>query len=385
MAITFTCYACNQVLKVGEDKAGKKARCVKCGTILTIPAGGGAEEEVVEPMDEEPAPRRSRSRDEDDGPRRSSRGDFDDLDDRPRRRSRDDDDDEDRPRRRSRDEEDDYEERPRRRSRDEEDDYDDRRGGKAWGSWPKVGVGFTLHTITGAVFAGCAGVGLIGLLLFFIGGLASSVGLLKAGTIIGAIGAILFVAVEIPALVAYILCLFSPNKRGAMIWAIVVLSLGTISLVFRIIWVLIPAINSFSSRGLESLGGIFSMFVSVYGIPIVAAGSVAGTIIVSILILLVMYAEYVLLPVYIGSVGKALKDRYVSSGAIFPLIVGSIAVALKLLVIILLLASIGSAGEGASKAMGIIISIVAMLAFGALAAFGLMYMRLSMQAKKALP
>src|SRR5262249_53605832 len=151
------------------DKAGKKARCVKCGTILTIPAGGGgAEEEVVEPIEEEPAPRRGRSRDEDDGPRRSSRGDFDDLDERPRRRSRDDDDEDDRPRRRSRDEEDDYEDRPRRRSRDEEDDYDDRRGGKAWGSWPKVATGFTLHTVTAGVLAGAVGVGLVGFLLFFI-------------------------------------------------------------------------------------------------------------------------------------------------------------------------------------------------------------------------
>src|SRR5262249_61304900 len=53
--ITFTCYACNQVLKVGADKAGKKAKCVKCGTILTIPVAAG-EAEVVSP-EPPPAPR----------------------------------------------------------------------------------------------------------------------------------------------------------------------------------------------------------------------------------------------------------------------------------------------------------------------------------------
>src|SRR6185503_14507644 len=97
--ITFTCYACNQVLKVGGDKAGKKAKCIKCGTILTIPAA--TEEEIApEPPrgsapagrgrdsafeEDEPAPRRSRPRDdEDDAPRRRPRDD--DEDDGPRRK-----------------------------------------------------------------------------------------------------------------------------------------------------------------------------------------------------------------------------------------------------------------------------------------------------------
>src|SRR5256885_10974588 len=57
--ITFTCYACNQVLKVAADKAGKKAKCVKCGTILTIPVAAG-EAEVAPPAappQPPPAPR----------------------------------------------------------------------------------------------------------------------------------------------------------------------------------------------------------------------------------------------------------------------------------------------------------------------------------------
>jgi hypothetical protein len=35
--ISFQCYSCNQVLKVGADKAGKRGKCPKCGTALTIP------------------------------------------------------------------------------------------------------------------------------------------------------------------------------------------------------------------------------------------------------------------------------------------------------------------------------------------------------------
>lgn len=36
--ITFQCYACGKALKVPVDKAGRKAKCNQCGTILTIPA-----------------------------------------------------------------------------------------------------------------------------------------------------------------------------------------------------------------------------------------------------------------------------------------------------------------------------------------------------------
>ena len=36
--ITFRCNACQHVLRVSADKAGRKAKCVKCGAPLTIPA-----------------------------------------------------------------------------------------------------------------------------------------------------------------------------------------------------------------------------------------------------------------------------------------------------------------------------------------------------------
>jgi hypothetical protein len=42
--ITFRCTACKHVLKIGADKAGRKAKCVKCGTPLIIPASSDPEE-----------------------------------------------------------------------------------------------------------------------------------------------------------------------------------------------------------------------------------------------------------------------------------------------------------------------------------------------------
>jgi hypothetical protein len=40
--ITFRCSTCKFVLKVGADKAGRKAKCSKCGTLLTIPTASDA-------------------------------------------------------------------------------------------------------------------------------------------------------------------------------------------------------------------------------------------------------------------------------------------------------------------------------------------------------
>jgi hypothetical protein len=130
--ITFQCYSCQQTLKVGADKAGRKAKCVKCGTVLTIPAGSS--EAIVEA---EPTPARNTSLPSDTRvspkgppplPRTADevveaeeiplrRGREDD-DDRPRRGRRDDDDDRD-------DEDRDDEDRRQPRFQDEDDEYDE--------------------------------------------------------------------------------------------------------------------------------------------------------------------------------------------------------------------------------------------------------------------
>jgi hypothetical protein len=47
--ISFQCYSCGQVLKVGLDKAGKRGKCPKCGTLLTIPVSSTAPEPPAAP------------------------------------------------------------------------------------------------------------------------------------------------------------------------------------------------------------------------------------------------------------------------------------------------------------------------------------------------
>jgi predicted Zn finger-like uncharacterized protein len=37
--LTFACPQCSRSYKVPEDKAGKRTRCVACGTSLTVPDG----------------------------------------------------------------------------------------------------------------------------------------------------------------------------------------------------------------------------------------------------------------------------------------------------------------------------------------------------------
>lgn len=40
MAIEFRCATCNRLLRVGEDAAGKHAKCPECGTVLIVPTMG---------------------------------------------------------------------------------------------------------------------------------------------------------------------------------------------------------------------------------------------------------------------------------------------------------------------------------------------------------
>src|SRR5207244_4053886 len=113
--------------------------------------------------------------------------------------------------------------------------------------------------------------------------------------------------------------------------------------------------------------------------------SVAGTVIVSILILLVIYAEYVLLPIYLGTAGNALGDRQVARGTVLPLVFAAVGVGLKFITIIVGLA--GGAGVregGAAKAVIIIVAILTLLAHAAFIVYGLLLMLLSPKARRAM-
>ena len=393
--ITFQCYSCNQVLKVGADKAGRKAKCIKCGTILTIPVASDEEAATPPPssrntsipgegpprkpaaaapvqaefVDEEETPRkrrpdedegddrpRSRRRrdeedDEDERPRSRRRRDDeedaederprkrrrdeeeDDEDERPRsRRRRDEEDDEEdeRPRKRRRDEdEDDEDDRPRRaRARDEDDDEDDdrprrrrarddddedddddrgrRRKAKKSNPWPKVRVGLLLNLIAAGILIGYGGLMVVATILSLIGILAESRGVLDTAGVIFQIATVLFVVLEFPGLAGYILSIFTPNKKGALPMAITATSLGGINLVLKIIFFMVPlfsregrAISGFGS--MPSLGGNMS---------------IAVVILLLLVIMAVLWSEYVIYSLYLRSLAKQLKEKWLEQDSL---------------------------------------------------------------------
>src|SRR5262249_2746299 len=61
--ISFRCTSCQQTLKVKAEYAGRKPKCKKCGTDLTVPKND-SEAEKVTPA---PAPKKSPFDDEEDG------------------------------------------------------------------------------------------------------------------------------------------------------------------------------------------------------------------------------------------------------------------------------------------------------------------------------
>lgn len=71
MPITFPC-DCGKQLKVGDEYAGKRAKCPACGGVLTGPAG---QFDPIEepPLKTAPARRVAEEEDEDDRPRRPAR------------------------------------------------------------------------------------------------------------------------------------------------------------------------------------------------------------------------------------------------------------------------------------------------------------------------
>jgi hypothetical protein len=190
--ITFNCTKCGQAMRVGADKAGRKAKCTKCATILTIPAA----EEVLDEVEVVAGP-----------PKRDAG------------RSRRDDDDDDRPRSR-RDDEDDYDDdRPRKRGRYDEDDGRPKKDKTNWG---KVAVGALINKI-GAIIV-FVGIALypLSFLLGFIAGMARSPVMLTLAGVVILIAGIAILCGYIAVLVGHCFFLGLAKKHG---WGLALTSL----------------------------------------------------------------------------------------------------------------------------------------------------------------
>lgn len=280
--ITFQCYACNMVLQVGAEYAGRKAKCSQCGTSLTVPALTAEPSpafqaappaatipeapkppplpppvragEAVEPVDE---PRRRRAYAEDDEPLR------------------------------------------RRRSSARDELLLSRRAGPPW---QRVQLGFLLVFIALCVMTGTFGLLFLGRLV----GLASLTGLL----ILMRIGLILHFMGTIPAIVGYVFWLFVPtNRAGVFGFAIASLAVAGMYLLFQLV----------------SVGQSFGAFFG------------ASTVLI-LLMNLLQAAHFMMNAFFVRGVARCLDDPVIEKSALVNVILSGCLAGYRLLTGVILLA-----------------------------------------------
>lgn len=340
--IQFQCYVCSQVLKVGADKAGRKAKCIQCGTVLTIPMASAVTEELVTPTPVEPPPPAQPidlpTAEPIAPPPPPARGDrYDDDDDeyrdRDRRRGREDDvdDDYDRPRRR-RDRDDDFDDEPRgRRRRDDyDDDYDRPRrkekktGSK--GSWPMVRLGFLISFIGWCVVAGGFALQQIGMLIFTIASLGRGAEAGMAAFRCMQFGSILVVLASIAPIVGAVMWIFGKNKNGTLGLAITTVAVLTVVTLLHLVFVLIPAFSFETGRFVR----IPRIALGAYSCQLQFGGGI-GDLVLSIFLNILVNAGWLIGALYIRAVALTLKDRFLREGAMRLVIMTSVAAGYQLL------------------------------------------------------
>ena len=397
--ITFSCSSCGQVLRTGADKAGKKAKCVKCGKILTIPAPDEVEAEPAPretgvkagkpksppplPSEAEERPRR-RSEDEDDGaPPRKRRRDEEEDEDRPRRRVRDEDEDDERPRRRRDEDEDDDDELRSKRRRDDDDDEDDldddrprSQGMPKRARWAKVKVGLLLTFISACILIGYGGLSALGAIIAYIGLLARSMSMLDVAGVLGKITVVLGVLLQFPAVVGYIFGVFSPPKNKALAFAITCIALGLINLGLKIFGLI--AVFNARGGGAQIIGG------GLAGLPDFGIRTAAAAVIVAVLVILLLASEWIIYPLFLRSVALNVKDRYLAGGALTSLFFACGVVALQVLMVILVVSMMSGGFGRPSEAMGHIVMILGIITYGVLTAFAVIYMRAQSHTRAAI-
>ncbi|MCI0464858.1 MAG: hypothetical protein L0Z62_48675 [Gemmataceae bacterium] len=325
--ISFQCYSCNQVLKVGGDKAGKKGKCPKCGTMLTIPVASTIDDSAGAPAPPPPMhapPMHAPPMHAPHGPAMAPPP-FDPtgggaylpgapvqgvpMPPGPMRAEAVDDDDYGAPRGRGREE--DY---------GEEEDYAPRRRA-TWGM-PKIGL--LINFISFCVIAGAWVLMVIGYLLlsiFLIQILTRSMpslgSLETAATLLG-IGQILQLIGCGGAVAGYILCALGPPQKGARAMAITAASVTGGYLLMALIVIIVAA----SARVRQGMGG------GVAGLPM-AVGT--GAAIMTILMQLLFAASLIMGCLYLRAASMAMKKRWNADSCTAPLVMASIYAAAQLL------------------------------------------------------
>jgi hypothetical protein len=340
--ISFQCYSCHQVLKVGADKAGKRGKCPKCGTMLTIPIASAAPAPAPAPPPPAPAPPPLRAEPVEDyvpaarvkpqgAPARPLRAEpveeaFDELEEVPPPRPR-----------RRREEEEPY---------DDEEDYPVRRG-PGFTPAARARVGLLLVFIGFCVVAGAFALELIVYLI-------TSIELIKAltgsmGDPLGARATMTLWKIAFPlafcgsltAIVGYVFCIIGPNRRGSMGIAIATLAVAAVGLIVTLIFRVLPVFGQefMADRG---VGGGTSVFVAWF---------------LLVLPQLLFCAEIILFPFYLRAFGLARRKHWIADDAGRVVVLGIAYSVVRLLGWIIILVLINAAASrsqspGLGKAMG---------------------------------
>lgn len=349
--ITFQCYACNQMLKVGADKGGKKTKCIKCGTILTIPVAA-AEPEVLAPevfvpevlSPEVLAPELVRERIAKPPaarqPVQRNQFDFGAVETYQTRAGRDRFDDEDRWRRGDPDAD-----RDRIRTRDRYDDID--RGPM---DWSKVQLGMLLVFIGMCVFTVAYGIEHIFVLILTI--LTFGSGMNTSGEwmiIVLRIAVSLLMLGLVPILIGQVFWCFTRNRSGALVIGIFAGSVTCLCLV----WVLIfKAIGIYDS--LPDLPYGMLILLNFRNLAASRVGDLGHAVLHGMANVLVAIT-FLMMGIYIRAQGLSARDRSIASKGLLIVIFASIAAGYQLLWPFLMRAFAGSSfGTGAQVATWII-------------------------------
>jgi hypothetical protein len=360
--ITFQCYACRQALKAGDDKAGRKVKCYKCGSLLTVPVAStvpsgppptatrvpppvplpaSPPQTPVPPLAAElvePGPLSARAAKPPEPELADYADDRDDFDDRPRPR-----------RRRRHVDEDDY-----------DDEWDDRprpKGSQAL-RWQKVRLGLLLVFIGACVYAGGYGLEQVAVLIQHLSSFSQprtlegfqSVGqVFDASRVIYRLGLVVLFGGTVTAIVGYVFCLFTPNRFGSLGLAIATLATAAAGALLMVPYRLAGRPYLWGSVGPFDYS-LFSSFLFGPSEQLFMIHLSPGSFIVSLIVDGCALTPFILFPLYLRALARARRDRALADDCMRLMTYSCCAVGFSLLWPLLSLPFLGSGLEGARVA-----------------------------------
>ncbi len=320
--ITFRCSSCNQGLKVGADKAGRKIKCSKCGTTLTIPAATSppSPAEVAAP---EPPPKPAMDDDDEKGGYNlalvpDAGQDADKKEDTPAKKS-------------------DKKPPPIKRKFKTLPDPD---------LWEKVKAGLQIIMVGAAIWAVAAL--LMGIMVIlgiingpeyaevlensmtvrvetpagevvsadmptFMLGLITGLGYQGIGKTLYILATLLFMAQTVAMMVGYGVCLKIPDRFGTQLQLKIMLGLGAVNFLALLFFKLLPAL------------GIVNYMLAPYAVPEISLGdgnidrdpaiwvlwspSPFWEMTLNVLLMACFYGQPVLIGVFVWSIGSSLREE----------------------------------------------------------------------------